>query len=314
MALLKSAFASLFSRWNEFWFAEISAYPIAAYRILLGVYLLIYLGASAPNVALFFSNEGVYSPFLIPDIAPPVWLAWILYSLTMLLTLAFTAGYKSKFTTPALLLMFLYHFFLNIAVKACSYERLLLMSLVLMCFGEIDAAWSHTAMCKPKEDGEAKVSAWLTRLLAFHLAYFYALTGVFKLLSPGWHSGEIIKGVMSGVWASNASFWLLSWKPAPEIFNLMAYSVVLFELTCPFFFFVRRLDLNISVGESVFAIKIPNVQFWFFLCGLMFHIGIWVFMQIPQFMICPIGYVLFLQGEQVRELFQFSWRRLRWLF
>jgi hypothetical protein len=371
IALFRSKLLKIVSCWNDFWFGEISAYPIAAYRILLGVYLFLYLGASAPNVALLFSSEGVYSPFLIPDIAPPAWLAWILYSATMMLAVAFTFGYRTRVITPALFVLFLYHFLLNIAVKACSYDRLILLSLALMCFGETDKVWSRTSASNrqkalgnanefvavseskkeiqgergesnadveaiaenqasetqaehesnlenrikptseavrdsesktengvkakpgPMEERQPKVSAWLTRLLALHLALFYLMTGLFKLLSPGWQNGEIIRGVMSSVYASSAGFMALSCNVPNQVFDLMALGVILFELSCPFFFFVRRLQLNLTIGALPCSIKIDHVQQWFFLCGFLFHAGVWLFMQLPQFMICPAGYVLF---------------------
>ncbi len=306
-----SRLVKLSSCWNDFWFAKVSAYPIAAYRILLGIYLLFYLGAAAPNVALLFSQEGVYSPFLIPDIAPPAWLAWVLYSLTISLTVAFTVGYRTKLITPFLFLFFLYHFLLNIAVKACSYDRLLIMSLALMCFSDCNRVWSLARGNKKADFVEPKVSAWVTRLLALHLAIFYLMTGLFKALSPAWHTGEVLRGVMSSVYASAAGFMVLSWKPPAEFFNLMAAALIVFELSCPFFFFVRRLELNINVGNVLLAVKIQHIQLWFFLCGLCFHIGVWIFMQLPQFMICPIGYVLFLDGDELHDVLLQLWRQIR---
>jgi hypothetical protein len=258
-----------------------------------------------------FSQEGVYTPFLIPDIAPPAWLAWWLYILAMMLIAAFTAGYKTKLITPVLFLLFLYHFFLNIAVKACSYDRLLLVSLALMCFADSNRVWSLACGNNKADSGEPKVSAWVTRLLALHLAIFYLMTGLFKLLSPGWHSGEVLRGVMSSVYASGAGFVVLGWKPPAELFDLMAASLIVFELTCPFFFFIRRLELSITINQSLLSITFEHVQRWFFLCGLSFHLGVWMFMQLPQFMICPIGYVLFVEGNELHDLVHQLWRQIQ---
>jgi len=652
--------ANIFSAWNNLWFAEVSAYPLAAYRILFGLYMVAYLAFSIPHITLFFSNQGVYSPFLIPDIAPAPLLAYILFGLMFLAALAFTLGYKTKYSAPLLLTLYFYHFFLNIAVKACSYDRLILMSLILMSFGEIDAAWSvkslkgllgrkritpveedatsnvtvapgklddshsklnlrnsvwssalsdldsrrmkmddkkgkidgsnnvihiaskqgnisigiyrsrkrlghsaaaqcyygggnnkdlhtvriafptamrasislglygseveveglehnlvqndsgnvralsdaaelraaqaravsassineeqfsHTralakvvnagdyapatrlSLCESQDKScreneivfdrtqplarlavpmslskgtdvanytnarvggshlagysaaqaapsslaswspaspypaapapadsaqlkdlgnriinfpqilpqtasscfanaasaeEAptgsnsisnsfapissytdpqtqsssypvffareksepyvafgpKVSAWLPRLLALHLAIFYFMTGLFKALSPGWHSGEILKGVMSGVYASDAGFGMLGLHVPNFVYDMMALSVIVFELTCPFFFYVRKLDFSFAIGASSCRIKIENVQLYFFLVGFLFHAGIAIVMQLPQFMICPIGYVLFMNGADVRRLFKQITLKFRWL-
>jgi hypothetical protein len=51
-------------------------------------------------------------------------------------------------------------------------------------------------------------------------------------------------------------------------------------------------------------------QYYFFLAGILFHTGIWIFMQIRQFFICPVFYVLFMPAGDIRLLVRFVEERL----
>src|ERR1700730_7504736 len=108
---MKTALRKLVDWWSDFWFGPISAYPISALRILFGIYLFIFLAWSLPFVPLLYSRDGVYSPLFVPDIAPSPAVAWLLYSITLALCIAFTVGYKTGIVTPLLTILFLYHFF-----------------------------------------------------------------------------------------------------------------------------------------------------------------------------------------------------------
>ncbi|MDX1919302.1 MAG: hypothetical protein SFU25_01045, partial [Candidatus Caenarcaniphilales bacterium] len=128
--------------WDCFWFSDIKPHPINAFRILFGIYLLIYFLRYFPHVDVLFSNQGVYSPFWIPDLAPDPVIAWIVYLITLCTIVLFTLGFRTGITTPLLLIFFIYHFFLNFAVKNCSYDRLIIIFLVLLSLGKINSVWN----------------------------------------------------------------------------------------------------------------------------------------------------------------------------
>jgi hypothetical protein len=293
--------------WTNFWFAEISPYPIALFRLLFGFYLLIYFLGALPNVPLFYSNEGVYSPVLIPDIAPAPAIAWLLYLMTVLLIIGLIAGYRMRIVAPLLLLFYSYHFCLNIWVRACSYDRLIYMSLIILCLAPSDHVLS-VRFGRSKSNMEWQVTAWATRLLAVHLCLFYLSTALYKLLSPGWHGGEIIKGVMSSVFSSEAAFFFVGLKLPGILFDIMACLVIVFELICPIGFLIRDLEVQLSFLDK--PVQLRNVQYYFFVAGILFHTGIWIFMQIPQFMICPIFYVLFMPAADIQRLL--AWATASW--
>jgi len=307
MSGLRNIIGRIPDSWMNFWFAEISPYPIALFRVLFGIYLLIYFLGSCTNVPLFYSNEGVYCPLFIPDIAPAPWIAWILYIITVVLICAFTVGYRMKVVAPLAFAFYLYHFCLNIGARACSYDRLVFMAFILLCLAPSDQVLSvkkKTALSDPTPT----TSAWATRLLAIHVCLFYFSTGLYKELSPGWHSGEIIKGVMSSNFSSDLAFAVMRLKFPSVVFDFLALSVIVFELTCPIGFAVR--DFGFTTAFSRKRLHLKGVQYYFFVCGILLHCGIWMFMQIPQFFICPVFYVLFIRARDIRRFLNWvtQWR------
>jgi len=288
--------------WMGFWFGEMSAYPMALFRLLFGCYLLVYFLGGLNHISLFYSNIGVYCPVLIPDVAPSPAAAVILYSITVVLILALIVGYRLRVVAPLVLIFYFYHFCLNIWVRACSFDRLILMALFILCLAPSDQVLSVTTR-KRQTVGEPKVSAWPAKLLALHICLFYLSTGLYKLLSPDWHTGEILKGVMSSIFSSNLAFAVVSLKLPSFLFDLMAVSVISFELLCPIGFLIRDVNIKLAFFET--TIKLRRVQYYFFLAGILFHTGIWIFMQIPQFFICPVFYVLFMPAGDIRLMVRF---------
>jgi hypothetical protein len=291
--------------WDSFWFQRISPYPIAAFRVTFGLYMLIYFLTFLPNIELFFSNQGVYAPFAAsynlpwpisdglvylsnaPNWAPSVQVAWFLYLCTLVLMLAFIVGYRTKLVTPLLFNFYLYHFFLSLAVKNCSYDRLIIIFFCMLCFGELDRVWS----VGPKNPNNT-VSAWLTRLICLQVTLFYFGTGFYKLLTPYWHHGEILTMTLTSNWGTSAAFWLVNLGLPMWVFDLMTWSLVAFELSCGFLFYIRK------------------IQKWVFVLGLIFHLSVWIFLNIPEFILCPITYVIFMPPEELKSIGDWISKRL----
>lgn len=292
--------------WTGFWFAEMSAYPMALFRLLFGCYLLVYFLGGLTHISLFYSNLGVYCPTFIPDVAPSPIVAFILYCTTVVLILALIAGYRVRIVAPLLLIFYLYHFCLNIWVRACSYDRLITMALVILCLAPSDEVLSVTAR-KRQTDIDPTVSAWPAILLGLHTCLFYLSTGLYKLLSPDWHTGAIIKGVMTSEYSSDLAFAVVGLKLPSFLYDMMAVSVIIFELLCPVGFLIR--DISIKLAFSKTTISLRRVQYYFFLAGILFHTGIAIFMQIPQFFICPVFYVLFMPADDIRNLLRSAQER-----
>ena len=180
--------------WNRALYAPSSGHRLAAVRILLGLYLLGYFGALLPHVTLLFSNQGVYVPYWLPDYAPSPQVAKGIFGITLLASLALTLGWRTAFAAPLLLLSFLYHYFLQIGVTQSSFDRLIAIYLLILCFTDSGQVWGLDA----RRRGVAQ-TVWGERLLAAQTLLLYAGSGLWKLTNPAWHTGTLLYSNMQGI-------------------------------------------------------------------------------------------------------------------
>ncbi len=269
------------SAWNRFWFARIPPHGLALFRIGLAVFLLGYWLPKAPHVALMFSSEGVYLPVLIPWNAPPPAIAWILYAALLASCGLLALGWRSRIVAPAVLLLYLHHYFLDLAVRDTSFDRLIAIVLLLACFAPLDRVWAISA---PRGAEDPDVVAWPARLLGVQLALLYLGSGVWKLLSTSWHRGEMLEMTLLGPWATSTGLALAGLRLPGWFWSLSTFSVVAFELVAGLTLHLRRLAK-------------PTM-----LAGIVFHLSIWIFLDIPEFMICVVLYAVLLDPDEVRRL------------
>jgi hypothetical protein len=297
--LLIARFQKIKQGWNRLWFAPISAYPISAFRILFGIFLFIFLLPSLPHVDMLYSNQGVYSPIIIPDIAPSPAVAMCLYVFMLILCVAFILGYRTRVVTPALTALFLYHFMLSMMVKACSYERIIIVFLFLMSLGDVSRAWSLDAR-RAADKEPPVVPAWPTRLMILHLSVFYFTAGLYKVTSYDWQHGTVLRNVITSVWATPAGFWLANLGLPDWFFCLASYVLIFFELTCGLAFLITDFDLELGTARRTIHLRFGNLQTIYFCFGVFFHLSVWLFMDLPQFLICPLAYVLYVNGDDLK--------------
>ena len=254
--------------WNRFWFAEASPRSYALFRIALGVFLLAYFLPLLPRVPLLFSSEGVYLPVLIPDFAPPPAVAWAVYGAFLLLLALFTVGVRTAVVAPLVLGGFLYHYLLNLAASDTAYDRLTGIFLAVACLAPLDGAWAAAG------GRRRPVTVFAARLLTLQLAFLYTGSGLWKLWNPQWHSGGILELTLLGPWGSD---WgravATAGLPAPA-WDFMAWGVIGFEILAGPLLFVPRARVVVLV------------------LALGFHLAVWVFLQIPEFLVCATAFPL----------------------
>jgi ABC-type thiamin/hydroxymethylpyrimidine transport system permease subunit len=280
----------MFSRaiqlWNKIWFEPLAPYPLAATRIAFGLYLIGYFLKYSTIVDVAFSSEGVYSPLLIGDIAPEPMIARLIYALALACTVALILGFHTRIAAIATFLLFQYHFYLNFAVTNSSYDRLNTIVLAGFCLTDAGAAWSIDAIRR----GAARlVPAWHIRLLQFELAALYFGSGLWKLLNPYWHTGQMLEYTLASPWASPLGFQILALEPPDWFFTACTWAVIAFELLAGFGLYFRRTR-PVVMG-----------------LGLLFHLSNAVVLLIPEFLNCVTLYPLFM------SLPALTWQRLPWL-
>ena len=267
--------------WDRFWFAPVDARPLAAFRILLGLFLAGYFLAFAPHVDVLFSDRGVYLPVLIPDVAPPAAVAWALWTLTLAACGALALGWRTRVVTPLVLALFAWHWGLNLAVRNTAYDRLILLLLGIAALAPLDAVWAlrPTGRARP-----ALVPAWGPRLLGLQLALLYLGSGVWKLLSPGWRDADMLPLTLAGPWGTPLAFDVVG-LGLPRWFWLgMALGVIGFEVAAGFTLWVPRLRLlTLAAGAA-------------------FHVGVALLLSLPQFLVCIAVYPVFLRAGELEAV------------
>lgn len=267
--------------WNRWWFRPTSAYPLAAFRILFAVYLLGYFGIYAPHVEIMYSSLGVYTPYAVPDYAPPPVAAWMIYALLFMVIVAFGLGYRTRWTAPLVLLLYLYHYFLGIAEKHSSFDRLNIVFLIVLCFAESGRVWSLDARRAPA--ASAQVSIWPSRVILLQLVFLYTGSGLWKVINPAWENPEAMKNPFHSMWGTPLGFWTVATLP-DWAWRIITPGVIVFEILLGLAFLWRRTRPLAILG------------------GTGFHLSTWAFMSIPDFMSCAITYVLFVPARYVRPV------------
>jgi len=266
--------------WDEFWFKDISPYPLAAFRILFGIYLLFYLG----SFMVSFSNLGVYVPYRIPDIVPGPAGAYLIYCSTLGLIVAFIIGFKTRLVTPLLFIFYLYHYLINLAVKNHSYDRVTMCLLAVLCFAEVDRVWSASNVYRKKLSQNIMIMGWAQRFICVFLCVLYFGMSAYKLTNPNWHSGIMLEMNMYGEWGTPVAYWIVSLGLPMWVFTGMAFSTIVLEMVLAWTLFVKPLH------KFVFPL------------GILFHLSIYLIFNIPEFLFMPMLYILFVDGALVCKI------------
>jgi hypothetical protein len=285
MTLLRRGLAA----WNQFWFAEASPYPLAAFRILLGAYLVVYFGTLLPHTTLLFSSQGVYVPYLVPDIAPPPWAAGLLGASLWLLALALLLGFRTGWTIPALIVLYLYHYFLALGVKHSSFERLILVYLLALWPSHADAVWS---ISQPRAAERPQTLAFAGRLMRFQTVLLYFGAGLWKAVNPAWSTGTLLHCTLQGIWATPLAFRIVRLGFSEASWTLASYAVMSGEMLLGATLAFRR--------TRCFGVAL----------GVLFHVLNSVILSIPEFLVCLAPYPLFLPADSVERLGAYVARRL----
>jgi hypothetical protein len=274
-------------------------HPLAAFRVLLGLFLLAYFLRYLPCVSLCFSSAGVYATYLIPDPAPPPVVAWVIYALSLVAVVGFVLGIATRVVAPAVFVAFLYHYFLHLATMDTSFDRLLIVFLAVLCCARLDAAWSLWPWRPRNNAGRAAaeaaslVPAWPARLIALQLSFVYLGSGLFKLFNPAWWDGKVLEFTFASPWGTDLAFGFVGMGWPQWLYDAAAFGVIAFELACGV------------------ALYVPKLRGPFIVVGLLFHAGIALFLGIWQFLCCPLAYVLFLPPERVKRVGGWTLRRAR---
>jgi hypothetical protein len=270
----------LLRAWNELFFAPTDGCRIAAVRILLGLYLLAYFGLLLPHTTLSFSNQGVYVPYLVPDYAPAPWVAAILLGVMLALCTALLVGYRTAIATPLLLALFAYHYFLSLAVKQSSFDRLIAIYLLILSFSDAGAVFGLDARRRKHSP-----VVWGERMLIAQTVFLYFGAGLWKLCNPSWHTGTLLRSTLQGMWATPIAFEIVRADFGATTWAVFSFTIIAFELVVGPLLLMRRTR---TVGLVL---------------GAGFHVLNCVVLSIPEFLVCLVPYPVFMDPSKLAAAF-----------
>jgi hypothetical protein len=262
-------------------YAPAAGHRVALFRILFALYLLGYFGVQMPHVALLFSNRGVYLPYLLPDYAPAPVVAWLVFSSMLPLAVALLLGYRTELVARLLLLLFLYHYFLQIAVKQSSFDRLIAIYLIVLCFADSGRVWGFDA----RRSGPAP-NAWAERVLAMQSMLLYFGSGLWKLFNPDWHTGALLRSTLQGMFASPLAFAIVQRGFSDDTWTRFSLTIIGFELLVAPLLLVRRTrPLGLLLGAG-------------------FHLFNTVVLVVPEFLVAMTPYPVFVEPRALERMGQ----------
>lgn len=266
-------------RYDAFLMAPAGGARLAAFRIAFGLYFLGYLSAHALDVELLFSSTGIYTPYLVPDLAPSPAIAHLLFFAMCALSVALLLGYRTLLTTPLLLLFYLHHYLLQLAIKQSAFERLIILYLLVLCLADSGRRFGLDASRK----GPLPV-AWAERVIALQSVLLYVGSGLWKLTNPRWHGGELLFSTLQGMFATGAGFAIVQLGLPKAAFAALSYATIALELAIGVMLCFRKTRL-LAVGLAT-----------------LFHLGNTFVLFIPEFLVSVTALVVFLDETQVERV------------
>lgn len=269
-------------RLADWWFSPVPAERLAALRILIGGYALVYLVARLPEFASVarygrhqFRPVGIVRLLEAP-LSPTV--ALVLGIVTSVLLAAFVAGYRFRITGPLAALGLLWTLtYRNAWGMVFHTENLLVLHVIALALSPAADAW---AVDRPRAPAAAGYG-WPLKLMAALTVATYVLAGVAKLRIAGmaWVDGELLRDhiavdnlrkALLGDGVAPLAHLVLDHPSPLVVFSVMT---LVLELGAPVALLGRRVGYVWSFaawGFHVGVVLLMNIWFPYPLLGLAF--------------------------------------------
>lgn len=257
------------------WFAT-PAPPqrLAAFRILLGLFVLLYLLVRLPifwsladGRSSRFSPVGVLSPLTGP--LPEVMIQLLVLA-AVGSAVAFTLGWRFRVSGPMLAAsMLVLATYRNSWGQLLHFENLMVLHLLVVGLSPSADVWSLGSRRNGHEPAAATRYGWPLQLAAVITVVTYVLAGVAKLRYGGieWMWGDTLQNHVA---YSSARLELLGGSPSPLaglvvdrgwLFPPLATASVLIELGAPLALLFRRFRTWWAVSVWLMHVSIAGLMF-----------------------------------------------------
>ena len=282
-----------FRVWNAFWFGPISARPLGAFRVVIGVLSLANLALLSVDLDYWLTDQGMLQGAEARLIAGPLRpspLQWVqdptsvraFGAATALVALAFTVGWRTRVMGVLLYLMTLSIHHRNIPTNS-GPDNLLLIMLFYLMLSPCGAAYSLDARRAARRRGteaEPLIVPWAQRLIQLHLCLIYFDTAVLKCAGTTWLGGTALHYVLHN--HEVGRFDVSALAQYPVAVNLLTYGGLAIEFALAFFLWFRP------------------TRSWTIASGLALHFGVVFLVNVPLFgELMTACYLTFLDPDEL---------------
>ncbi len=282
--------------WNRFFFEPISPLPIAVYRILLGLVVLLNQLLLAPDVIEWFGERGTLTFETARTVSGGTgfnlfaWLphsnaaVWFVFSGSCLAALSLALGF---FTRVSALLTFLLIVTLNhrdpvILNGGDTFLRIAVFFMIFSPAGRMLSLDEWLAKRSPRGNEKCLYAPWAQRMIQIQLALLYLYAFVWKISGTMWLSGTAVYYT-----SRLQEFWRF---PVPYVFEHMSTIKLWSWFT---------ILIEFSLGTLVW---IKELRYPVLVAGILLHLGIDYSMNIPMFaFIMTSTYVTFVEAADLER-------------
>lgn len=262
--------------WNRFWFRPVSARPLAAFRVVMGLMALAHLALLAVDLDYWLTDRGMMQGAEARLIAGPLRpspLQWVqdptsvraFVGATAVAATLFTVGWHTRVVSVLLYLGMLAIHHRNIPTN-CGPDALLLILLFYLMLSPCGAAYSLDARRAARRRGtpaESLIVPWAQRLIQLQLCLIYFDTAALKCHGSTWLDGTALHFVLNN--PEIGRFDLSALASYTLVLNALTYGALFVEFALAFLLWFRP------------------TRPWVALAGLGLHAGVLLVINVPLF-------------------------------
>ena len=298
---------SIVDGWNRFFFKPESPLPIAVYRILFGVVVLMNQALLLPELEMWFGESGVLPSTVakassgggglnvFDHISTSNAAVWSVFWLSIITSITLAAGLATR-VSAVLLWVCVVSLNHRNPVLLNSGDTFIRIALFFVIFSHAGAALSVDRWWRVKRGKESGPPAprapWAMRLIQLQLAVLYFYAFVWKTMGTMWIGGTAL------YYTSRLPEFFRF--PMPYVFEHM-WTIKLATW--------GTLVLEFALGVLVW---VKELRYWVLLGGLLLHAGIDYTMNIPLFgFIMVSAYVTFIAPEDLEGFLRWAKSKLK---
>lgn len=246
----------------------------------------------------YAADHGLVTLF---DLSSSPWMVDVIFITGVLVTAAYTLGYRTRLT-GCLLAVFVWSFYYRNIYIVHGGDTVLRLQLTYLLLADVGARFSLDALrLKKRGDSESRNPIWRDLTAAVHnfawlaaviqLAFIYFAAGTYKIAGSMWRDGTALyyASRVQDFYTPELSEWL--WQHE-ALMVLLTHMTVLYQVAFPFLLLNRY------------------TKYLALFTAFLFHVGIAVFMGLIDFSWIMIGCEFLLLTDRDYRMMAAGWKRL----